>query len=215
MYRYCCERRMEPVLRFNLEGRLIGRFDDGVQLRNNGFDTLTVNNASRRLKPKTYKGSVWILEKDYTDELLKEKLYRANNKKKHIEPKPVLSFTLDGRFIKGYKMISDTDIEFDGFQPSNVSAAAHGKVRQHGDRIWIFENEYSEELLEQKIRKLTLDKKSKWSNKLIARYTFDGIYVDEGTIKQYTTRGFNSDQIYRCLNGTTEYHRGCKFIPIA
>lgn len=213
VYRYCCERKMEPVLRFNLNGRLIGRFDDGVQLRINGFDTLNVNKASRKFKPKTYKGSIWILEKDYTKELLEERLQSAKSRKKSIEPKPVLSFSLDGKFIKEYKMVYDEELIEEGFQPSCVSYAAHGKrMKKHGERIWIFKNEYSEELLAEKMNSLKVGRKSKWGNKIIARYTFDGVFIDKGTIKQYVEKGFDSSQLYRCLNGTTNHHKGCKFI---
>ena len=74
-----------------------------------------------------------------------------------IERKPVMQFTLQGKYIRTIpstytaKLIGDEKGRFD---KSSISRCARGERNTYRDYIWIYKEDYTDELLEQRLNKV-------------------------------------------------------------
>ena len=78
------------------------------------------------------------------DELLKQYIIEATNNKF------ILQYDFLGNFIKKYPSASDAAREFN-CDSSTISGAGNGKFKHGKSFIWIYEKDFSESLLKEKI----------------------------------------------------------------
>ena len=65
--------------------------------------------------------------------------------------RPVLKFTLDGTFVKRYDKMMSAGEEHNDPMASMITAATNGKRLSTFGHIWIYEDEYTKEVLDNKI----------------------------------------------------------------
>lgn len=68
-----------------------------------------------------------------------------------VKRKPVLKFTLDGIFVKRYDKMMSAGEEHNDPTASMITAATNGKRLSTFGHIWIYEDEYSKEVLDNKM----------------------------------------------------------------
>lgn len=200
---------IKPILRFDLNGNLISKY-----ITSDIFDSEFYNRDSiyqAMYKNKKYRDSIWIREESYTDEKLIATINKINknNSKSKSKGVPVLAFDTSGNFIKRYNKMSD--VVLDGFNENVSSVCKNYKSKTHGGLIWIKESDYSEEELKRRVDSLKQRRFTKWANVIIGRYTTDDIFIDKGSILDFTDKGFTKDGLYGVLNGKFKTHKGFVF----
>lgn len=147
----------KPILQFTNDGFFIKEYPSCKSaILETGLTGITpaINNKSR------HSGNfIWIRKADFTDELLKQKVIDFHKK---IEPlnisgfnnikirKSVIQFTKGGTLVRVWDSIIDAKREI----KSNISQAANGNRMSAGGFIWIYESDFSEDILKEKIEKI-------------------------------------------------------------
>ena len=103
----------------------------------------------------TFYNSIWIQEKDNTPEFLNKFKSRAEQLKILKSPRSVgckwiLQFDFLGKLISKYPSARYASQQI-GADESIISGAANGKNKQAKGFIWIYEKDYSDELLQNKL----------------------------------------------------------------
>lgn len=144
-----------PVLQFDLNFNLIKEWPSMQEIeREHGYKS---NNISRCCSGelKTYYNYIWIKKENYKEGCLNDRLERINIMKTSISKyavnnKFVLQYDFLGNFIKKHPSASDAAREFK-CDSSTISGAANGKFKHGKSYIWIYEKDFNEELLKDKI----------------------------------------------------------------
>lgn len=160
-------------LQFRLKNHLLGKYSNfrlqkdikkyGVE--NFYFEILEVlpNEANKEL----------LLDREaYYKSLYSPKVlynYRIGKEFSNEAPKVLLQFDLNGNFIKRWDSLTSVGNALD-FNLGSVSSAALGKSRSSNNSIWIYEKDFSNELLKQRIedRQISLFNRKELSR--VARY---------------------------------------------
>jgi group I intron endonuclease len=140
----------QPILQYNLNKNLIKEWpsmkEAERQLNCNS------NNISRCCSGEisTYLGYIWIKKSEFEDELLELKTKKAleTKYKNHL-----LQYDFLGHFIKEWESSSDA-AEFIKCDRSTITNAASGKSVQGKGYIWVYKNNFSEELLKEKVEQV-------------------------------------------------------------
>lgn len=106
----------------------------------------------------SYKGYIWVKKEDYYEGYLQKYKKRANCKS---NDKIVLQYDFLGNFIKSYISCAEAGR---ALGRKSVSTAASGRDPQLYGYIWIYKEDFSEELLNQKLNAV---KKCKYYDKII------------------------------------------------
>ena len=118
------------------------------------------NNISRCCANKldTYKGFIWVKKSEYYEGYLQK--YKSRAKCKSSD-KAVLQYDFLGNFVKEYISAKEAGKALGG---KTVCTAARGRDPQLYGYIWIYKDEYSEELLKSKLEEI---KNCRFYNKII------------------------------------------------
>lgn len=110
----------------------------------------------------TYKGFIWVRKENYFDGYLQKYKSRAKCKS---NDKSVLQYDFLGNFIEEYisGAVAAKKYKCDG---STITGAAKGKFPQGKGYIWIYKEDFSEDLLKDKLNKV---KSCKSYNKVISK----------------------------------------------
>ena len=136
------------ILQFDLDFNFIKEWPSMSEIeRQLGFKT---NNISRCCANKidTYKSFIWVKKDDYYDGYLQEHKSRAKCKS---NDKAVLQYTFLGKLISEYMSCAEAGR---AIGKKNISSAASGKDPQAHGFIWIYKDEFTEELLKDKLEKV-------------------------------------------------------------
>jgi hypothetical protein len=144
----------KSVLQYDLDGNFIQRYTS-VKEAEEKYNISSIQFCCRN-QSKTAAGYIWFFEDNFTNELLKEKIYKSKinknknklktkehslkikaavtetNKKKR---KPILQYDLDGNFIKEWEYILQASNEL-GLQPTGISNNIAGRIKYCGKWIW-------------------------------------------------------------------------------
>ena len=100
----------KPVMKFSLKGTYIGTIPSvcmaGKMGDDNGnYDKNSIARCARGER-NTYRGYIWIYKEDFTEEVLQQRLDKADNRFKFLE-KPVVVFDEDGNYVARYNSITE------------------------------------------------------------------------------------------------------------
>jgi hypothetical protein len=143
-----------PVYQFDLDFNLVKEWDSIADI---GRElNIKENNVCRCCSNKlvTYKGFIWVKKSDYYDGYLQKYKSRAKCKS---NDKTIMQFSLEGKFIKEFISAAEAAREL-SCDASTISGAAKGRFPHGKYFIWIYKNDFSEELLEEKIKHLKCKK---------------------------------------------------------
>jgi group I intron endonuclease len=132
-------------------------------------------------------------------------------KEEFYTPKYVLQYTIEGDFIKRHKDSVVASISV-GVDSSNINRAANGITRKAANSLWIFEEAFSEELLQCKINNLnvkhtmtkeTIEKLSIINNKAVICIELESLCELEFiSIKECAEElGLDRGAVSKCCNG--------------
>ena len=148
------------ILQFDLDFNFVRKFLSMKEASD--YYGISANNISRCCSNKldTYKNSIWVKESDYFDGYLQKYKSRAKCKS---NDKEILQFDFDGDFIGKYISASAAAKQFNlkDLQGSIISKAATGKEIQGKGFIWIYVEDFSEKLLQLKIKQAQISKNYK------------------------------------------------------
>ena len=147
----------------------------------------------------------------------KEVAKKASKKISEMNSKTLLCFDAFGNLINEFKNAKIAG-EFYNVHSSNINRAANKNARKSANLIWIYKDEFTEELLQEKIKKLDIIKKqskesilkrSKTQSKKIEVWDALGNYIrDFDSIKECADfYKINSGNISKCCNGI---YKTCK-----
>lgn len=161
-----------PILQFDLDFNLIKEWPSMKEIeRECGYKS---NNISRCCDGliKTYYNYIWIKKENYTEGCLDDRLERINIMKtsisKHaVNNKFVLQYDFLGNFIKKHPSAADAAREFK-CDSSTIAGAANGKFNHGKSFIWIYEKDFTDELIKEKLQ---IVKQAKNYNKIIKELT--------------------------------------------
>lgn len=147
-----------PILQFDLDFNLIKEWvsmQEAARILN-----CNTNNISRccNCKIDTYKGFIWVKKENYYDGYLDKYKSRAKCKS---NDKSVLQYNFLGEFIAEYISCSEAGKTLNR---KTVSTAASGRDPQLYGYIWIYKNEFTEQLLLEKLERV---KSCKMYNKIL------------------------------------------------
>lgn len=138
-----------PVLQFDFEGNLIKEWPSMAEIsRELGFKS---NNISRCCANKldSYKGFIWIKKKDYFEGYIEK--YKSRVKCKSND-KTILQFDLEGNLLNSYISAAEAARCLNKKSSSMIGKAAAGSERWAYRYIWIYKQDFTEELLASKIK---------------------------------------------------------------
>lgn len=103
----------------------------------------------------TFYNSIWIREPDYTPEILEKYKSRAEQLKLIGSPKAakckwILQYDFNGNFIAKYPSAKYASTIIGG-NNSDIAKAATGKQKQARGFVWIYEKDFTQELLDNKL----------------------------------------------------------------
>lgn len=141
----------KPILQFDLDGNFIKEWPSGNEInRQLHYNANNVTNCCRD-KLQTYQNYIWIFKSDYEN----GKRPNTNTLTKQfghgVRSKAVLQYDFLGNFIAEYKSCAEAGKALGKGTPSK---AATGKEPQLHGYIWIYKDDYSDELLKDKIEKI-------------------------------------------------------------
>lgn len=157
------------VLQYDLNGKLIKIWDSMADVQRAGIAKSCCVSQCCSGKSDSTGGYVWIKENDNSINLL-EKLDKAKRKS---NDKSVLQFDLDGNQIGEYISTASAARKYQ-CDTSTISGAAHGKFDWGVGYIWIYKNEYSDSLLQQKLK---IIKEKHMNKKSLAKITTCGYHA--------------------------------------
>lgn len=147
-----------------------------------------------------------------------DKCKRHNKQTSVIQTKPVMQFTLEGKYIKTFKSVFDTQKHNDGygyFERNCVARCARGERRRYRNYIWIYQNEYTEELLNERVNKLKKKVEVKpekaTTSRTIYQYEDDILIHKYNSFKEVVDNGYIKSCISKCLTGKQKTHLGYTF----
>lgn len=137
----------DVILQFDLDFNLLNKFPSMSEAAREL--NCNANNISCCCNNKidTYKGFIWVKEKDYYEGYLQKYKSRA---KCTSNDKAVLQYDFSGNFINEYISCSQAG---KALGRKTVSTAANGRDAQLYGYIWIYKKDFTEELLEEKLIK--------------------------------------------------------------
>lgn len=150
------------ILQYDLDFNFIKEWPSMSEIeRELGYNA---NNISRCCSNKidTYKGFIWVKKEDYFDGYLQKYKSRAKCKS---NDKTVMQFDFLGNFIAEYISCAEAGKHLKKGSPST---AANGRDPQLHGFIWIYKQDFSEELLREKLERV---KTCKIYNKVIKSIT--------------------------------------------
>lgn len=131
------------ILQFTETGELIKEWPSAAEIaRQLGFKTSNISNCCNN-KIYSVKGFIFVKEKDFTETYIKDRKQLFN-----LPNKEVLQFDFLGNFIKEYNSCKDAG---ESLGKGSVSKAASGVNPQAHGYIWIYKENFSEELLKEKL----------------------------------------------------------------
>lgn len=138
----------KTILQFNYNKELIGEYDNRNIISNKY--NITPNSVSRVLSGErnSLKNTVLIYKHLFTEELLSEKIIKAKTKNGNI--KYVMQFDLYGNYINTYNNCT-TASKAIGCKNTSINECAKGEAFQSKGYIWIYEDDYTEEVLQIKL----------------------------------------------------------------
>jgi len=103
----------------------------------------------------TFYNSIWIREPDYTPEVLEKYKSRAEQLKLIGSPKAakckwILQYDFNGNFIARYPSAKYAS-SIVGGDNSDIAKAATGKQKQARGFVWVYEKDFTQELLNNKL----------------------------------------------------------------
>lgn len=133
------------ILQFDLDFNLIKEWPSIAEINrqlgiNNSDISMCCNNTT-----DTYKGFIWVKKEDYYEGYLQKYKSRA---KCASNDKTVLQFDLEGNLLNKFISCAEAGRSLN---KKTVSSAANGRDPVLYGYIWIYEADYSQELLHQKL----------------------------------------------------------------
>lgn len=146
-----------PILQYTIDGVFIKEYKSCKQaVKETGFTGIS---ASLNNKCKFSGNYIWIKKNDFSEEILNKKVYEIKNfkpsysRKLKTNPsarKPLMQFSKSGEFIFEWESVKDANEEI----KSNISQASIGNRMSAGGFIWIHSKDFSQELLDEKVKKI-------------------------------------------------------------
>ena len=143
------------ILQFDLDFNLIQTWPSMSEIsRQLGYNSNNISNCCNNKLIK-YKGFIWVRKSDYFEGYLEKYKSRA---KCTSSDRSVLQYDFDGNLVN--KFISCRQAG-DSLGKGSVSTAASGRDSQLHGYIWIYESEFTEELLQDRIERAKSSSKYK------------------------------------------------------
>lgn len=143
------------ILQFDLDFNLIQTWPSMSEIsRQLGYNSNNISNCCNNKLIK-YKGFIWVRKSDYFEGYLEKYKSRA---KCTSSDRSVLQYDFDGNLVN--KFISCKQAG-DSLGKGSVSTAASGRDSQLHGYIWIYESEFTEELLQDRIERAKSSSKYK------------------------------------------------------
>ncbi len=150
-------RSLTPVLQISLDGHVIERFNsyaDAAIKMGVGIKAISAASDNASSRKSTVNGFAWTNNINASSERIKEiaEIGRVAGGKQG-KPKPVSNYTYDGVKVNSFDGAIEAGKEYD-IKPSTIKNAARGTVKKAGGFVWIFNEDYSDEILQTKISKI-------------------------------------------------------------
>jgi group I intron endonuclease len=129
------EHRSIPVVQLDLDGNFIREWKSALEVSD--YYNVARNSISTVLRKKTTTscGSIWLYKDEYDKgDFNIEKHYERDSLKK-----AVIQLTLDGKFIKEYRTMTQASQETNTFNINNV---CNGTQKSANGFIWMYKEEY-------------------------------------------------------------------------
>lgn len=148
----------QEVLQFDLDFNFIKEWPSAAEVeRCEGYKASNISRCCSN-DINTYKSYIWVKKSEYYEGYLQEHKSRAKCKS---NDKSVLQYDFLGNFINKYISCAEA---CRNIGKTNISSAAAGTDPQAHGFIWIYEDDFSEELLKSKLERV---KKCRFYNKII------------------------------------------------
>lgn len=140
----------EKIYQYDFNLNLIKIWESNTEIRQNYGSQIEFEENKF-----TFYNSIWIRERDNTPEFLEKFKSRVNQLKllktpKAVSCKWILQFDFLGNQVNKFPSAKYAASQINA-DASMISGAANGKHKQAKGFIWIYENDFSEDLLKQKI----------------------------------------------------------------
>lgn len=178
--------RIRSVLQFDLQGNYINKFISATEAGESlGVGRGNDINGVCRGEHAVAHGFIWKYEDEYDGQKIKLSPSR----------KAILRFDIDGNFIDRYENCTEA-AKAVGLKESSINGACTKNARTfRTDNIWIYENEYSDELLNERININT-----------ILQFDLKGNFIARYRNPTFAAKKLNysSGNIYAACNGKYE-----------
>lgn len=140
---HCRYRNIRPVVKLDLNGRYIDRYNNITE----ACDKNNLNNSKHLWKCLNGKylhdnnlryGYVWLFEDDYI-----QGNYSVPKKYKFGYDRQIVQLTVSGEVVKFYNSILEAELET-GFNKSNIKKNANKNIKTANGFVWVYKEDYDD-----------------------------------------------------------------------
>lgn len=141
------------IYRFDLYGELIDVYNGGKDIEQNAKvnRSQVFNTAKQKEKGTVVHNSIWIYEEDLRDKDFIISTIRDKSRIFKHTMRPIIQIFLNGDIINTYENVESLYKEYPENSRASLNKCLNKKSNMYNNCIWIYEDEYSEEEVENRI----------------------------------------------------------------
>lgn len=200
------------VFCFDLFGELIGSYNSVTEAgKIHGIGAAQIANVAK-LKElgNVVRDYIWIYEEDYNEKEFIIETIRNKSKIYKSKYKPIYQIFLNGEIIKLWDNFESIIDKYPKAKAS-INKCLNGVLNVYSNCFWIYENEYSDELLIEKLDKFKKTKKKLVNDIISGKIKYEGINIlhDTNSNKNYLKEHpciYQFDQNYNLIKKWENYN---------
>lgn len=178
-YQKALKKETYPVYCFDLFGELVGSYNSSSEaslLLNIGVNQIQ-HAAKAKDKGNIVHDYIWIYEKDLNE---KEEIINTLRSKSRVyisKYKPIYQIYLNGNIIKLWNNFEEISKEYPKAKAS-INKCLNGNLNAYSNCFWIYEEDYSDEVLSTKLNEFKKTKKKLVEDVLQGKISYTGICIE-------------------------------------
>lgn len=163
---------------------------------------------NQEIKHKGITHSKESIEKARRANLGKKRTQETKDKLRQLKLRSIVQFNLQGNFINEYECAKDAALILN-CSITSITNSCKGITKKCKDYIFIYKDEYTAELLKNRINNLNVNNRGK----SIDQYTIGGVFINTYKSIKYASKslGISNTNISNCLRGVNKSAGGFIF----
>lgn len=191
--------KWHTIKQYDLSGNLINSFNHKKELEQSGYNYYMVAKCCKHMTPSTM-GFVWRYDSDPPSYSIKGSHIKDRNSKGQIVAIPISQYTLDGKYVRTFKRISDAASYMKG-NTTMICNCCSGKIPTAYGYVWRYKDDpVPEPYVNKKYR-------------IVLQFTKEMKFVTEYPSLKEAAMAFTGDSkkwtsIWECCSGRAKTYKG-------